>query len=626
VGHLPKFATTTTLSDSNLSDDGTTLNYTGSGGVTASSFSVPTGNMQWSSVTGAVPSPVAGRNQLVSGPDGWYVSDNGGAFTGPIGAGGGGGGGPGPSTGLIFGSNPTIPLGTNNPGTGQFLTFNGTQIVGAALPVPTSLNFGSGAGPGTTIPLGAAPTSGQFLAFDGTNLVGVPAPGGSNPGVTSFNERDGAVFPAEGDYDVTQVTGAAPLNSPGFVGRPTAPEPDPNDDSNQIATTSWVLAHGGGGQPQPPPQPLPVAPSPVQGLACNSSSAAVTRLNILNLTLQAGDAVFVFIIASGQNNTISNVSDNSGVLGATVPNTYSARVSANITQSGYHSRWIWSSGIPTAPQITHNASVVHVDFGGSYSNSLACVVVYTGVATLGASQTFPPTGGVVSHTLSRTAVNAGDVMLGQFVASNSSWAAGGAWTPAGVGLGALQTIGGSVAMRLCRNTATTAAENLSCTWTNTGGGNIPVTGGALLLEGGVVAPPPVVFTGPKVIKYVHAQFTAGTSQSTPQTICSSTACPIGIYRLSHYLNVQTACSSGGSIQLHLQFHDLTSAKTWSVPGTALPITSTTAEFHGDQPFTFKSDGTNAITYTYTAAACSGGTGTGTIQLVLEELVGPEEVQ
>jgi hypothetical protein len=56
-------------------------------------------------------------------------------------------------------------------------------------------------------------------------------------GVNSFNNRTGAITLTLAD--VTNV-GGAPLNSPGFVGSPTAPTPAAGDNDTSIATTAFV--------------------------------------------------------------------------------------------------------------------------------------------------------------------------------------------------------------------------------------------------------------------------------------------------------------------------------------------------------------------------------------------------
>ena len=58
--------------------------------------------------------------------------------------------------------------------------------------------------------------------------------------VASFNGRTGAVVSQTGDYMVSQVTGAAPLNSPNLTGIPTAPTAATADTSTQLATDQFV--------------------------------------------------------------------------------------------------------------------------------------------------------------------------------------------------------------------------------------------------------------------------------------------------------------------------------------------------------------------------------------------------
>lgn len=58
--------------------------------------------------------------------------------------------------------------------------------------------------------------------------------------VTSVFGRTGDVVAETDDYDVSQVTGAAPLASPTFTGDPKAPTPAPGDSDTSIATTEFV--------------------------------------------------------------------------------------------------------------------------------------------------------------------------------------------------------------------------------------------------------------------------------------------------------------------------------------------------------------------------------------------------
>lgn len=59
-------------------------------------------------------------------------------------------------------------------------------------------------------------------------------------GVVSFNDRAGIVVPQTGDYTVSQVTGAAPLDSPAFINNPTAPTQIQGDNSTKLATTAYA--------------------------------------------------------------------------------------------------------------------------------------------------------------------------------------------------------------------------------------------------------------------------------------------------------------------------------------------------------------------------------------------------
>ena len=63
--------------------------------------------------------------------------------------------------------------------------------------------------------------------------------------VTSVFSRTGAITATNGDYTVTQVTGAAPINNPSFTGTPTAPTPAAGDNSTNIATTAFVQGTAG---------------------------------------------------------------------------------------------------------------------------------------------------------------------------------------------------------------------------------------------------------------------------------------------------------------------------------------------------------------------------------------------
>lgn len=76
--------------------------------------------------------------------------------------------------------------------------------------------------------------TGKWKLGDGvTDWIGLPY----KAGVDSVAGKTGAVL-----LDVDDVTGAAPLASPGFTGNPTAPTPNPADNDTSLATTAFVKA------------------------------------------------------------------------------------------------------------------------------------------------------------------------------------------------------------------------------------------------------------------------------------------------------------------------------------------------------------------------------------------------
>lgn len=93
-------------------------------------------------------------------------------------------------------------------------------------------------------------TENNIPKWDGNgNLIdsGISVTGSGTGIVTSVFGRIGDILPVSGDYDVTEVTGAAPLASPAFTGVPTAPTAAPGTNTTQIATTAFVLANAGSG-------------------------------------------------------------------------------------------------------------------------------------------------------------------------------------------------------------------------------------------------------------------------------------------------------------------------------------------------------------------------------------------
>lgn len=140
----------------------------------------------------------------------------------------------GPPAGVIRYTLPlSLPLPSNPSNAPMYVTMQDANRVGqpAIFIDLTATRFNNPAFvplgilvPGITLPDWNLPTSGD---------------------VSSVFGRSGAVVATTGDYAVAQVTGAAPLASPGLTGTPTAPTAAPGTNTTQLATTAFVLANGG---------------------------------------------------------------------------------------------------------------------------------------------------------------------------------------------------------------------------------------------------------------------------------------------------------------------------------------------------------------------------------------------
>jgi hypothetical protein len=102
--------------------------------------------------------------------------------------------------------------------------WSGKKWVGTTATVPSGMDFSLGVGSDNVF---------KCQLTSGASCMPAAA-------VTSVFGRTGAVVSASGDYAVAQVTGAAPLASPGFTGSPTAPTPSAGDNSTKVATTAYV--------------------------------------------------------------------------------------------------------------------------------------------------------------------------------------------------------------------------------------------------------------------------------------------------------------------------------------------------------------------------------------------------
>jgi hypothetical protein len=104
--------------------------------------------------------------------------------------------------------------------------------------------------------------------------------------VTSVFGRIGAIAAVSGDYNVGQVTGAAPLASPALTGVPTTPTPPGGSNDNTIADTAFVKTSIATLASLPPPQR--------QALGANTSLPANTLTTVITkvVTFPAAAGVY----------------------------------------------------------------------------------------------------------------------------------------------------------------------------------------------------------------------------------------------------------------------------------------------------------------------------------------------
>jgi len=121
-------------------------------------------------------------------------------------------------------------------------SFDGSTTAGDFVVASTS-NAGDCHDAGATRPAGV-----QVLgrvestnSTSGTYAVRAALESPTTSGTASVFGRTGAVTAQSGDYSVGQVTGAAPLASPGLTGTPTAPTAAAGTNTTQVATTAFVM-------------------------------------------------------------------------------------------------------------------------------------------------------------------------------------------------------------------------------------------------------------------------------------------------------------------------------------------------------------------------------------------------
>lgn len=125
-----------------------------------------------------------------------------------------------------------------------------------------------------------------------------------------------------------------------------------------------------------------------------------------------------------------------------------------------------------------------------------------------------------------------------------------------------------------------------------------------------------------------ATVTTGSGASIGSTLlCSTTNCPVGTYRVNAYLDITTACTTGGTYLASLIYTDDQGSKTvpinlsgtGSVPATGVVTISSSANF-GQAAQILRSTGAASINYSTTAVACAtGGPMVGKLYLSVEPI-------
>jgi hypothetical protein len=121
-------------------------------------------------------------------------------------------------------------------------SFDGSTTAGDFVVASTS-NAGDCHDAGATRPAGVQ-VLGRVESTNsgvGTYSIRAALESPATSGTASVFGRTGAVTAQSGDYSVGQVTGAAPLASPGLTGTPTAPTAAVSTNTTQIATTAFVM-------------------------------------------------------------------------------------------------------------------------------------------------------------------------------------------------------------------------------------------------------------------------------------------------------------------------------------------------------------------------------------------------
>jgi hypothetical protein len=108
-----------------------------------------------------------------------------------------------------------------------------------------------------------------------------------------------------------------------------------------------------------------------------------------------------------------------------------------------------------------------------------------------------------------------------------------------------------------------------------------------------------------------ATVTIGSGTSiTSTSLCSTTFCPVGTYRVNVYVDLTTPCGTSGTYVVNLIYTDDVGSKTipvningtGAVPATGVLTTTSTSNF-GENAQIIRSTGAASINYSTTAVAC-----------------------
>jgi hypothetical protein len=178
----------------------------------------------------------------------------------------------------------------------------------------------------------------------------------------------------------------------------------------------------------------------------------------------------------------------------------------------------------------------------------------------------------------------------------------------------------------CVITGGTPTTEATCVWTVTGTyPNFIPSGVTITFGGSGYSTPPTISTSveeelqkvtdvveskPLTVVVIHASSIGAT------TLCTTTKCPVGLYRISGYFDITTACASSGSYAVNIIYTDNATSKTVVM----IPAVSTTSTSNlGQGSVVIRSTGSVAIQYSTTAVACGSGSLTGNLYLTTEEL-------